>query len=819
MIGTRIVSIWWGLAIMIGLALVELPTVRAQMPIQLKAPPTSGQGAKTPAAEKQVKQELSAEELEAQLREKLAAAEAELAEIDTPETLAKGAPPGVPDSELQERRSLLQRLASSYDLRISQTKKLEQARARHAESERNSTASQGFTDPPPYPITKVDELWNSAWVLNQTVETAQVKVKLLKEATERAQETAKTLDSRLRKAAESLESVREGPDAAKVVWAHRMAQLRARAAGSAALMLETSVKVGEEELAEVRQRLALTQRQLEIVQDQVVFNQGDLEKIQRRLDEERQALDREMDRALSAQREGARAYDSAERQLREFRDAGVKKAQTSTRTAKTKARLEENVELKQAQLDNLNLKLEMIKQLADVTMRERQLWEGRFATEREEDPVKVQEAYKHIVSTREHSKAWREYVRQQETAVQGRIGELERRILNAAQGEDFSHQRNLLEVFRERETLYRRVLDRIETYIRVLERWKSELEHRHQAMSLSTRLREWGGLLTNNVRLIWDFELFAAEDTIEVDGQQITGRRSVTVGKTIRWIVVLIVAYWGSLFLARVAQRLAVRRLRMDANLADLVRKWTLALLFSILLVASLIWVKIPLTVFAFLGGALAIGIGFGTQTMLKNFISGLLLLIERPMRIGDLIEVNGIRGVVTTIGFRSSTIRDANGMEMHVPNSTLLEQTFSNWTYSNAFSRWSLKVGVVYGSQVNRVLEILKEIVEAHPKVLKDPPPAVFFEDFGESALLFGIYYWLEFGFGFNPLLVGSELRSAIDRRFTEEGIVLAFPQRDVHLDSARPIQVQVMSERRMPSSADEASPEADEKQQNSAT
>lgn len=793
----------WGLAVLLSLMLLGLSPVLAQMPVQLQTPSTGNQSAVTPAAEKQ---DTGGKEDEAELREKLAAAEAELGEINTPETLGKGTPPGVSEAELQERRSLLQRVVRAYDQRIDQAGKIEKARLRRAESERTASGWQGFKEPPPYPVTMVDELWNSIWVLTRTVDTAEVKLKLMTQAGERGQDALRNAEERLRKSAERLEGVREGPDAAKLAWAHELAQLRVRSAGATAVMHENYVKIAREELAEARQRLALTQRQFEIAQQHASFSKEDLDKIYRRLDEERQALERETDRALSAHREAARAFESAERRLREVRAAAAKSARGQVKAAATLIKLEEDLELKRAQLDTLNLQLEVVKQLMDVTVRERRLWGNRFAIEQEDDPVMVRDTYQGVLSTWDISNSWRDYIRQQAAAVQGQIGELENRIRNAAPGTILAHQRNLLEAYRDRETLHRRWVERVDTYIRLVERWKFDLERRRQAMSFAHRFREWGGILTSSVRQVWDFELFTAEDTIEVDGRQITGRRSVTVGKTARALVTLIVAYWASLLLARLAQRIAVKRLGMDANLADLFRKWTLAVLFSVLVVASLMYVKIPLTVFAFLGGALAIGVGFGTQTMLKNFISGLLLLIERPMRVGDLIEVGGLRGVVTTIGFRSSTVRDANGMEMHVPNSALLEQNLSNWTYSSPTLRWSLKVGVAYGSPVSRVLEILEEVVEGHSKVLKDPAPTVFFEDFGDSALLFGMYFWLEFGRDFNPLLVGSELRIMIDKRFAEEGIIIAFPQRDVHVDSAKPLQVQLMGDSRLPSCSGEA-------------
>jgi len=132
--------------------------------------------------------------------------------------------------------------------------------------------------------------------------------------------------------------------------------------------------------------------------------------------------------------------------------------------------------------------------------------------------------------------------------------------------------------------------------------------------------------------------------------------------------------------------------------------------------------VRIPLTIFAFMGGALAIGAGFGMQNLLKNLISGLMLLFERPFRPGDLVEVGGIRGRVLDIGVRSSHIRDANGIETLIPNSTFIEQNVTNWTLSNEAVRIVVKIGVAYGSPVKEVTDLLLEVADRHGLVEDDP-------------------------------------------------------------------------------------------------
>ena len=206
---------------------------------------------------------------------------------------------------------------------------------------------------------------------------------------------------------------------------------------------------------------------------------------------------------------------------------------------------------------------------------------------------------------------------------------------------------------------------------------------------------------------------------------------------------------------------------------------------------------RIPLSVFAFLGGALAIGVGFGTQTLIKNFICGILILIERKVQVGDIVDVDGVVGKVTSVDTRASTVLGFDGVETVIPNATFLEQKVTNWTHSDKRQRKKLRIGVAYGSDVELVRKLLAESACRHGLVLAEPPPMVLFEDFGDNALMFAIYYWIDLGTGINSLLIASDLRFIIEKRFADSGVVVAFPQRDVHLLSENPLRVEVVSQK----------------------
>ena len=189
---------------------------------------------------------------------------------------------------------------------------------------------------------------------------------------------------------------------------------------------------------------------------------------------------------------------------------------------------------------------------------------------------------------------------------------------------------------------------------------------------------------------------------------------------------------------------------------------------------------------------ALSVGIGFGLQEIVANFISGLIILFEQPIRVGDTVTVGEVSGTVTKIRIRATTIRDWDRRELLVPNKEFVTSRLLNWTLSDAVTRVHLKVGVAYGTDMVEALRVVRLAVEEHPVVLKDPEPIITFDDFGDNSLLITLRFYLD---GLDHRLVTtSELRMAINDRFNELGIVVAFPQRDVHLDASEPIPVRMV-------------------------
>jgi potassium efflux system protein len=269
----------------------------------------------------------------------------------------------------------------------------------------------------------------------------------------------------------------------------------------------------------------------------------------------------------------------------------------------------------------------------------------------------------------------------------------------------------------------------------------------------------------------------------------------VTVGKSVGAFLIFLLGYWAIAASARGIEKRLVAR-GFDAARSRTAKRWVLALSAVVLLLLTLNLARIPFTVFAFLGGALAIGFGFGTQTLIKNLVSGMVVLMERQVRVGDIVEVENVSGTITEVNLRSSTVLGFDGVEAIVPNSVFVENKVTNWTHSDRKVRRIIKVGVAYGSPVREVAELLQDCAKRHGQVLSDPQPFVIFEDFGDNALVFALYIWVELGSGVNSMQVMSDVRFTIEKTFSEAGIVVAYPQRDIHVDATKPLRVALVAE-----------------------
>jgi small-conductance mechanosensitive channel len=250
-----------------------------------------------------------------------------------------------------------------------------------------------------------------------------------------------------------------------------------------------------------------------------------------------------------------------------------------------------------------------------------------------------------------------------------------------------------------------------------------------------------------------------------------------------------------NLFSQFVANRILVKT-QLDESAKAAIHKVSFFILTIILVLYALHTVNIPLTILTLLGGAVAIGVGFGSQNLINNFISGFILMFERPIKIDDIIEIDNIIGRVQHIGTRCTQIRTQANLNILVPNSSLLEKNIINWTLSDDVVRCDVRVGVAYGSSTRDTVKALESAVEEHALILKKPEPIIIFRDFGDNALIFEVYFWIQLGKGrMVKAQTESNIRFLIEKHLRESGIVVAFPQRDVHLDTSNPLDLRIIN------------------------
>ncbi len=271
----------------------------------------------------------------------------------------------------------------------------------------------------------------------------------------------------------------------------------------------------------------------------------------------------------------------------------------------------------------------------------------------------------------------------------------------------------------------------------------------------------------------------------------------ITWGQIVYALVFLVLAW----FLSRLLAFLVVKKLLSSARISQdsraIIQRIMFYALVVLVILTVLTYLGIPLATFAFISGAVAIGFGFGAKTIIENFLSGWILMSERPIRIGDVVEMDSFIGRIVSIGNRSTLVKRIDGADIVVPNSQVLESRLVNWTLHDPFVRTSVRVGVAYGSDIQKVRSVLLEVMSELELVQKEPEPVVVFEDFADSALVFDVFFWVSMNAGREMRLIRSDVRFLIEQKFREAKIVVAFPQRDVHVNFTDPQQLAGLSGR----------------------
>jgi len=276
---------------------------------------------------------------------------------------------------------------------------------------------------------------------------------------------------------------------------------------------------------------------------------------------------------------------------------------------------------------------------------------------------------------------------------------------------------------------------------------------------------------------IWTYELFQ------------TGKASISLST----LVFMAVSITFLIFIAKRLKKITATKILQKYNLdVGITQSIATIVQYTIVAIGLMVIVQssgIDLSALGILVGALGVGIGFGLQNITSNFISGIIILFERPIKVGDRVEMGDIIGNISHISARATTVVTNDNISIIVPNSEFINSKVINWSLNNKRIRLNFLVGVSYKEDPEKIRRLLLHVAEGHLGVMKNPASDVLFDDFGDSSLVFNLRVWTE-QYADKPKVLKSELFYEIFRLFKEEGVEIPFPQRDLHIKGWPPLQ-----------------------------
>ncbi len=628
-------------------------------------------------------------------------------------------------------------------------------------------AWNGFSERPPYSILLLDELLNQQDALEDKAASYASSIALFSRTLGGLQDEGRAAEETSRRAQAEVAEERAGDGAAK--WKLAADRTKSRLLALRASFLQANVAMLQDQAETARIQLALLERQISTARKKLSFTEEDLEKV-RKSSADRQAALRKETAAIRKRLESAtagltRALAARDELLKLAGESGKPEPSAELSLATVKA---ESAETRAGSLQFVIRNLESLDQLEsywpELYQKRRELTDSKSQAVREPALQSLRSSYDLLT-------AWEVVVANELASVNADIGRQEARTASiAAEDPRLLPINDIRAALWDKQAILQRVSQAVAWQRRVLSRWLAGFDTANTPLGerFSSGARSTWIWFKN----VWNFEVFQYNDTVMMGGLPITEKRGVALGKFIIAIGFFCFAYFLSRRINNRLQNVVVRRGHIAEAQAKTLSNWLMIVVGFLLAVGTLHFLKIPLTVFAFFGGALAIGLGFGTQTLIKNFISGIIVLFERKIRVGDVVDVAGVAGTITEINTRSSVLRGADGKESLVPNSLFLESKVTNLTLSNRRVRRMLSVRVRLDASPQAVSAVLESCAERHGVILKEPAPFVTFEDFAENAHIFAIYYWTEFNDKTNSEVVASDLRFMIEKRFAETGI-----------------------------------------------
>jgi small-conductance mechanosensitive channel len=678
----------------------------------------------------------------------------------------------IPVEKFQEKVAILQEIEVTYQRQLTALAK----QASLGREQKNLTeqieADQGVlvSQLPPYSLSTYDLYLDQLDKMRQREDTASAAQQNDKKNLEAAHAKLDEASQRLRQLVEKAEQEGTGDSPGQNMQI-TIARLEIEL-GEATLDLHRFILENSKlELQIAQQQKDITRQQVDWVRSHLAFDEQDLQERLKLLDGLRQKLKTLMTSLAAEQQEVEDAWLQAQQ---EYSDTGIT-------DELMKERSKSWLDARQSWRDTHQQVLEQTENSLRLISRSEETWQRRYAMIKGEvNYDEFDQWEKETSESLENINRLIDMAQNSQNNLQSQITSVKMQL--AMQGIDPEIARNHRTMLVALDKLLGRTveyLSRLQTMARFENRFLAEINARQTNIKVTDILRKLAANFFNTL----DYELWVIDD------------QSVTVKKVIVAVLILAIGLLLAKFISHFTTNRILRHTKLNESDRAIFDRILYILMLVVIVLFALHTVNIPLTALTFLGGAFAIGVGFGTQNLLNNFISGFIIMLERPVKIGDTIEFENTIGTIEEIGIRCTKIRTPSNVHILVPNSSLLEKNIVNWTLSDQIIRCQVRVGVAYGSEVREVGKLLYQAVAEHGRILKKPEPAVIFNDFGDNALIFDLYYWIQLGdASMEKITVESDVRFLIEKYFRENGITIPFPQRDMHLDTTQPLNLRIL-------------------------
>lgn len=667
---------------------------------------------------------------------------------------------------LKRLDAVLKELSQSNEqLKDVRTEKLSQ------ESSLKALRTSGPTEPTPYSFLLLDRLREE---LRREESRSQAIGDLQQAAADDLERTRQELLAKQqarRAVKEKLANNSDPENASELQRAFEIIDLEVDLAAHIVQLAE--LKVAREQVAAELQEVRVTylREKVAAIDKEDMFSKDDLDRQITELDKQEDDVKRDLVMAEVLVEAKKESWLEAQRRLREQPDQV--------------AVLKEEVEVERLSWENPKRRIEVLNQRSRRLAEMRHVWQRRYQLAKENAAVSD------VTAWQAESRGAVDQLNRDSRLISTRIDELRKDLATLeskiqTMSAEETQARVVMLLNRQKELVQQRIninemnIVHVEAARRLHEKLLEESEQEVASAPTTERLADgWA-----KVSAVWNHEVLAIDD------------QSITVRKIVLGLALVLIG----LILSRIASKLVGRRLlpRLGFNDSASAALQSVAFYIMLLIVflCALNYVNVPLTAFTVLGGAIALGVGFGSQNIVNNFMSGLIILAERPIRVGDMIELDGLHAMVEQIGARSTRVKTATNLEIIVPNSSFLESNVVNWTLSDNVIRAKVDVGVAYGAPTRQTEQLLIQAAADHERVIPQPAPFVWFAAFGDNSLNFELHFWVHMSSLAEQRQIESDVRFRVEELLREAGITIAFPQRDVHIDTSGPMEVRVVNE-----------------------